>query len=65
MKENRLFQLNLISLIFCVLFLGNVLYKDIFVSFPFRNSIDLVEMYGESLLKSLEVSDFLQVAGKL
>lgn len=42
---------------------GNVLYKDIFVSFPFRNSIDLVEMYGESLLKSLEVSDFLQVAG--
>lgn len=41
------------------------MYKDLFDSFPYRNTIDLVELSGVDLMKGLQVSGFLQMKGKI
>ena len=42
---------------------GNILYKDLFSSFPYRNTIDMVELSGVDLKSCLKGRDDLQVQG--
>lgn len=48
----------------CII-VGNILYKDLFGSFPYRNTIDMIELSGADFKRSLEVTHgFLQMQGR-
>ena len=50
---------------FILIYLGNILYKDLFSSFPYYNTIDMVELSGADLKRSLNNTGFVQVQGKV
>ena len=65
LDQNKLIKLKQLKLRIQQFALGNILYKDLFGSFPYRNTIDMVELSGADLESSLSSKSgtYIQVQG--